>query len=83
MTNSLAPPDNRVRHERRGAAALTCVSLTISQFCKVYGVGRSYTYILIHEGVLEVRKAGTRTLIAADSANRWWASLSRGTAKVG
>jgi Helix-turn-helix domain len=58
----------------------TPVAYTIPDFCAHYGIGRSLTYELIADGKLIARKAGRRTLIDADSAARWYASLPVGVA---
>jgi excisionase family DNA binding protein len=58
----------------------TPIAYTIPDFCQRYGIGRSTVYRLIDEGAIIVRKAGRRTLIDADSAARWYASLPVGVA---
>ena len=58
-------------------------AFTVKEFGAAYGIGRSRTYEEIATGRLEARKAGGRTLIAADSAERWWASLPRLSSKAG
>jgi hypothetical protein len=50
-------------------------ALTISGFCRVYNVGRTFVYSEIAEGRLEARKAGSRTIILKAEADRWAASL--------
>ena len=56
----------------------TPVAYTIPDFCRTYAVGRTTVYRLIDEGAIVARKAGRRTLIDADSAARWYASLPVG-----
>jgi excisionase family DNA binding protein len=51
------------------------VALSVPDFCRVYGIGRSKTYELIAAGVLEAKKVGAKTLIDRASAERWYASL--------
>lgn len=48
---------------------------TIPDFCRAYGVGRSYTYEEIKAGRLRIVKAGRRTLIPAADARAWLATL--------
>lgn len=54
------------------------VALSISEFCEVYGVGRSFTYEAIADGKLKTRKAGRKTLILKTDADAWLASLPEG-----
>jgi excisionase family DNA binding protein len=39
----------------------------VKEACKVTSLGRTYLYLLIKEGRLEVRKIGNRTIIPAAS----------------
>ncbi|MGE5548420.1 MAG: helix-turn-helix domain-containing protein [Solirubrobacterales bacterium] len=48
----------------------------IPDFCKHYGIGRTSAYREISEGRLKIVKCRGRTLIPADEAERWLASLS-------
>lgn len=57
------------------AAGPAVEAYTISTFCRVYGVGRSFTYEEIRAGRLKIVKAGRRTLIPAKSARSWFANL--------
>lgn len=50
-------------------------ALTISSFCRVYNIGRTFVYAEISKGRLEARKAGSRTIILRTEAERWAASL--------
>jgi len=50
-------------------------ALTISGFCRVYNVGRTFVYSQIAERQLEARKAGSRTIILKSEAERWASSL--------
>jgi excisionase family DNA binding protein len=52
-------------------------TLTVSSFCKAYSVGRTFAYREIKEGRLSARKAGTKTLILREEAERWAHSLPR------
>ena len=51
------------------------IALSIAEFCRTYGVGRSTAYELIAAGALEAKKAGPKTLIDRASAERWYANL--------
>ena len=44
---------------------------TISQTCKLTGLGRTKLYELLASGEIPVRKVGTRTLIAAEDLKEW------------
>ena len=45
--------------------------LTIPDFCRWSGIGRTTVYALIKDGSLAARKCGKRTLISYDDAVRW------------
>jgi excisionase family DNA binding protein len=47
----------------------------IKSFCALYSIGRSTVYKEIAAGRLAIRKVGKRTLIPADAAEAWFASL--------
>jgi hypothetical protein len=51
-------------------------ALTVKDFCREYSVGATFAYGLIAGGALDARKAGKRTLISRESAERWFRSLS-------
>lgn len=51
--------------------------LSIAEFSAAYGVGRTTTYREIAVGRLTAVKAGRRTLIRKDDAEKWLASLPR------
>ena len=53
------------------------VAVSIPHFQQRYDVGRTFTYDLIKSGEIEARKAGRRTLITVESAERWFARLKR------
>jgi excisionase family DNA binding protein len=57
------------------AMAETKRLLTVAEFCKTYGVGRTRAYALINAGVIMAVKIGVSTRITADSAESWAASL--------
>ncbi|MBZ9859722.1 helix-turn-helix domain-containing protein [Mesorhizobium sp. CA12] len=54
---------------------------TIKEFSRIYGVSRSFIYKEVARGNLEVRKAGRRTLILSDVADRWLQSLPVGAVR--
>ena len=56
------------------------VALTVNDFCTTYSVGRTFAYLEIAAGRLRTRKAGRRTLILAQDAEAWLASLPSGGA---
>jgi hypothetical protein len=50
---------------------------SIETFCERFGLGRSKTYEEIRLGRLQVRKIGSRTLIAHEDAIAWFNALPR------
>lgn len=50
-------------------------ALSIQQFCKWAGIGRTLTYKEIECGKLRTKKVGRRTLITMDAARDWLAAL--------
>ena len=46
-------------------------ALTISEFCRFYGIGKTRAYQEIKAGRLRVAKVGRRTLVPTVSANLW------------
>ena len=46
------------------------VMLTVAQFCRSYGIGKTKCYELIENGELVKAKIGRRTLITVESAER-------------
>ena len=51
--------------------------LTVQQFCERYGAGRTRCFALLASGQIEAKRFGARTLIVAESARRWAASLPK------
>jgi excisionase family DNA binding protein len=49
--------------------------LSVPEACAIVGIGRTKLYALLSEGLVQARKAGTRTLIEAQSLRAWTASL--------
>jgi excisionase family DNA binding protein len=52
-------------------------SLTIPAACARYGIGRTLLYELLGSGKIEAVKLGKRTLILAESVERYMESLPR------
>lgn len=50
---------------------------TIASFQAAFGIGKTTVFAEIAAGRLEARKAGGRTLIPAEAAARWLASLPK------
>jgi hypothetical protein len=51
------------------------VAMTIKDFCRRYGIGRTTAYELMRARTLLTRKSGGRTLITEESAKTWFESL--------
>jgi excisionase family DNA binding protein len=50
-------------------------ALTIDEFCRRYGIGRTSAYAEIAAGRLRAVKVGRKTLIIVDDAEEWLAAL--------
>ena len=50
---------------------------------RITGLGNTKIYELIGQGVLDARKAGSRTLITAESLNRYIANLPKANITTG
>jgi excisionase family DNA binding protein len=50
-------------------------ALSIDEFCDSHGVGKTLAYQEINSGRLHAIKIGRRTLIPAEAAAQWLASL--------
>jgi hypothetical protein len=50
-------------------------AMSLRDFCKKYGIGRTTTYGEIKAGRLKARKAGRRTIITEDDAEEWLSNL--------
>jgi hypothetical protein len=48
---------------------------SIAEFCDRFGIGRTFAYEQIKKHRLRVRKAGRRTIVTDEDAERWLASL--------
>lgn len=53
------------------------LAFSIQEFCEASGLCRSNVYVAIREGRLAARKHGRRTIITADDAQAFIASLPR------
>jgi hypothetical protein len=53
------------------------LAYSITELTQVAGVGRSFLYDEVKAGRLIVRKAGRRSLILAEDATAWLASLPK------
>jgi excisionase family DNA binding protein len=51
-------------------------ALTVEEFCRAYGLGRTHVYAVIATGRLRARKSGTRTLILKKDIRAWEESLN-------
>ena len=58
---------------------LSPLTLTVQDACRSTGLGRTTIYALIAEGKLDACKAGARTLIRADSLERYIGGLRPAT----
>ncbi|HEV2561091.1 MAG TPA: helix-turn-helix domain-containing protein [Rhizomicrobium sp.] len=50
---------------------------TLSGFCKAFGVGRTFLYREIKAGRLSASKAGSKTLILRNEADKWARALPK------
>ena len=50
---------------------------SIREFCEVFSVSRSKTYLLLSAGDITAVKLGSKNLIPADEADRWFKSLTK------
>jgi excisionase family DNA binding protein len=50
-------------------------ALTLAQFCRQYGIGRTLAYDEIRAGRLRARRCGRRVLISEADAQSWLALL--------
>ena len=50
-------------------------AITVEQFCRTYGLGRSKFYLLVKENQIRTLKIGSKTLVATEEAERWFRSL--------
>ncbi len=51
------------------------LAYSVAELAQLSGLGRSFLYEQIAEGLLPVRKAGRRTLILREDAQTWLSSL--------
>lgn len=52
-------------------STLTKVMLSVNDFCKAAGIGRSLFYAEMRSGRLKVKKCGNRTLIPTAELEAW------------
>jgi hypothetical protein len=50
-------------------------AMSVAEFCRTYGPGRSRAYDMIATGIIEAKKFGAKTLIDRASAEAWYRSL--------
>lgn len=55
-----------------------CGAMSIEDFCRWAGIGRSLAYKEIEAGRLRIKKVGRRTLVTLEAARAWLASLPDG-----
>jgi hypothetical protein len=53
-------------------------AMTLPEFCRRYGIGRSSAYVEIAAGRLPIRKCGRRSLVTIDDAELWLSRLPSG-----
>ncbi len=63
-----------------GDNGMSKAALSVEDFCKSYGIGRTTAYEEINSGRLRAVKAGRRTLIPEQSADDWLKSLEPASA---
>ena len=69
------PDDNTSGHEGDKSTLRLSRALSITEFCRLYGIGRTNAYQEISVGRLRAIKAGRRTLITVEAAEAWLAGL--------
>lgn len=57
---------------------ITVGAMSIDDFCRWAGIGRSLAYTEIAAGRLRTTKVGRRTLVTAEAASTWLAALPDG-----
>ena len=50
-------------------------ALTVAEFCRLYGLGRTKFYAELNSGRLVAHKLGSKTLVARAEAERWFHAL--------
>lgn len=70
-------PHSEPHTQRSALTAPAPAARTVEQTMAHYGWSRSYVFKHLQEESLEAKKAGRRTLVTAESANRHYASLPR------
>lgn len=55
-------------------------ALSIDEFCRAYSIGKTKAYSEAKSGRLQLRKVGSKTVVARADAERWLNSLPTATA---
>ena len=69
--------DDLTREGSGDPQAFDPILLSITDTCRVLGIGRTFTYRLIGEGKLVARKIGGRTAVEMESIRSFAAGLPR------
>ncbi len=79
MTDTAAPDEDDMPKNRAARAGppeqTPPKAYSVKEFCRVYGIGKTFAHALISEGVLEKKYAGARLLVTAESAQAWFNGL--------
>jgi excisionase family DNA binding protein len=78
----IAAVSSRGSADRAGDQRLTARAFSITDFCHLYGIGRTTAYAEIAAGRLRAVKVGHRTLIPSDAAEGWLALLPEISARL-
>ncbi len=65
------------RHQQVHAMTDSAIARTVKGFCQAYGVKSTKAYELLNQGELTAVKAGKRTLILEETAQKWFQSLPK------
>lgn len=69
---SVTDPDSKIESKKSAPQPL---AISVKEFCGLYGISSSQTYVEIAAGRLRATKCGRKTLILRKDANRWLAAL--------
>jgi excisionase family DNA binding protein len=50
--------------------------LTVAEFCRDYGISKTFAYQHMNEGKLRSLKIGAKRVITTDAAEEWLASMA-------
>jgi excisionase family DNA binding protein len=67
-------PDHNISDRERERRARQR-AMSVDEFCRDYGVGRTTAYEELNAGRLRACKCGTRTIITTDAAEDWLRGL--------